>query len=116
MSATKLSIVIRLTHSDPSREDAQGDYDRREPAKAPENQLDVSEQTFGGVKDVVKKTRTASAPGPNAIPYNVFDVLTTSKAVMETPESSLEEGDVPDSWKKAEGINIYTKGTIFQDG
>ena len=34
--------------------------------------MDFSEQSFGEVKDVVKKARTASAPGPNAIPYKVY--------------------------------------------
>ena len=94
-----------VTHSDSNREDVLGDCDRIEPVNAPEKQLDVSEPSFGEVKGVVKKARTASAPGHNAIPYKVYqDVLTTSQAVMEALERSLEEGDVPASWKEAEGI------------
>ena len=46
---------LHVTHSDFNREDALGDCDRIEPVKAPEKQLDVSEPSFGEVKDVVKK-------------------------------------------------------------
>ena len=63
---------LRDTFIFPNREDALGDCDRKEPVYAPGKQLDVSEPTFGEVKDVVKKTRIDSAPGLNDISLKVY--------------------------------------------
>ena len=96
---------LHVTHSDPNREDALGDCDRIEPVKAPEKQLDVSEPSFGDVKDVVKKARTASAPRPNAIPYKVnkmFPLLL--RRLCRFFKVVWRKGDVSSSWKEAEGI------------
>ena len=96
---------LHVTHSDPNREDALGDCDRIEPVKAPEKQLDVSEPSFGEVKDVVKKARTASAPGPNAIPYKVYKMCPLLlMRLWRLLKVVWRKGDVPASWKVAEGI------------
>ena len=96
---------LHVNHSDPNREDALGDSDRIEPVTAPEKQLDVSEPSIGEVKDVVKKARTASAPGPNAIPYKVYKICPLLlKRLWRLLNLVCLKGDVPASWKESEGI------------
>ena len=93
---------LHVTHSDPNREDALGDCDRIEPVKAAEKQLDTSEPSFGEVKDVFKKARTASAPGHNAISYEMCPLLL--RRLWKLLKVVWWKGDVPASWKEAEGI------------
>ena len=96
---------LHVTHSDPNREDVLGGCDRIEPVNAPEKQLDVSEPSFGEVKDVVKKARTATAPGPNAIPYKVYKMCPLLlRRLWRLLKVVWRKGDVPASWKEVEGI------------
>ena len=93
------------THSDPRREDALGDCERIEPAAPPETELVTSEPTFGEVKDVIKKARFGSAPGPNAIPYKVYKMCPLLlKRLWRLLKVVWRKGEVPEDWKEAEGI------------
>jgi len=65
---------LHETHSDPSRKVALGDYECIEPAAPPGTELLTSELTHAEVKEVIKKARFGSAPGPNAIPYKVYNM------------------------------------------
>ena len=104
-SLEEVEKYLNVTHFDPNREDAQRDCDRIEPVKAPEKQLDVSESSFGKVKGVVKKARTASAPGPNAIPYKVYKMCPLLlRWLWRLLKVVWRKGDVPASKKEAEGI------------
>ena len=106
---------LQVPHSDPNREDALGYCERIGPVKAPEKQLEVSETSFGQVKDVVKKARTASTRTQCHTVQGVQSVPFTSQAVMKALESSLAEGGCS-SLLEGGGRNIYTKQTEFQDG
>ena len=39
--------------------------------EAPTREFDLKEPTWDEIKAIIKKTRSASAPGPNGMPYNV---------------------------------------------
>ena len=71
-SIEEVEQYLHDTHSGPKREDTLGDCDRIDPVEPPENDLVVTEPTLGELKEVTKKTRSASAPGSNAIQYKVF--------------------------------------------
>ncbi|XP_052268194.1 uncharacterized protein LOC127869580 [Dreissena polymorpha] len=95
---------LHSTHSDPNREELLGDCERIYPAKEPEKPLDVSEPTLGEVKDT-RKARSASAPGPNAIPYKVYKMCPLLlKRLWRLLRVVWRKGEIPDAWKKAEGV------------
>ncbi|XP_052256524.1 uncharacterized protein LOC127861838 [Dreissena polymorpha] len=60
---------------------------------------------LGEVKEAVKKTRAASAPGPNAIPYKVYKMCPLLlRRLWRLLEVVWRKGYVPEAWKEAEGI------------
>ena len=81
---------LHVAHSDPNREDILGDYDRIEPANVPEKQLDVSDPTFGEMKDVIKKVRTIHRQDPMPS-HTRCTRCAHSQADMGAPERSLEK-------------------------
>ena len=93
------------THSDVNREEALGDCDRIDPALPPETPLVTTEPTLGEVKDVIKKARWGSAPGPNAIPYKAYKMCPLLlKRLWRLLKVVWRKGEVPEAWKEAEGI------------
>ncbi|XP_052271949.1 uncharacterized protein LOC127872660 [Dreissena polymorpha] len=89
----------------PLEEDVLGDCDRIDPANEPEKQQNATEPTLGEVKEAVKKARAASAPGPNAFPYKVYKMCPLLlKRLWRLLKVVWRKGDVPEAWKKAEGI------------
>jgi hypothetical protein len=101
----EVESYLHVTHSDPNREVALGDCERIDPAREPETKLDMKEPTLWEVKQVVKKARTGSAPGPNAIPYKVYKMCPLLlKRLWRLLKVVWRKGDVPEAWKEAEGI------------
>ena len=96
---------LQETHSDPSRDVVLGDCERIEPAAPPDTELLTTEPTFGEVKEVIKKARFGSAPGPNAIPYKVYKMCPLlHKRLWRLLKVVWRKGEVPEAWKEAEGI------------
>ena len=63
---------LQQTHIDRQRDNPLGECPRIEPVSAPEMEMETTEPTWKEVKEIVKKARSGSAPGPNRIPYNVY--------------------------------------------
>jgi len=96
---------LHSTHSDPNREEPLGNCERIDPAKEPEKPLDVSEPTLKEVKDTIRKARSASAPGPNAIPYKVYKMCPLLlKRLWRLLRVVWRKGEIPDAWNEAEGV------------
>ena len=60
------------THSDENQWEDLGHCDRIEKVPEPVIPMDTKEPTWKEIVDIVKKSRSASAPGQNGIPYKVY--------------------------------------------
>jgi hypothetical protein len=63
---------LKETHSDSRREEEVGDCARLIQPSEPTVDFNEKEPTLKEIQDIVKKSRVASAPGPNGVPYKVY--------------------------------------------
>ncbi len=67
----------------------------------------MSPPKLSKVKQAVKKARSASAPGPNGVPYSVYknapDVL---KILWKNMKVAWDKQIIPKAWRKAGGVFI----------
>ncbi|KAJ8352263.1 hypothetical protein SKAU_G00237390 [Synaphobranchus kaupii] len=77
------------------------------PISPPQHQFDTSPPKLSEVKEAVKKARSASAPGPNGVPYCVYknapDVL---KLLWRNMRVAWEKQIIPKAWRRAGGVLI----------
>ncbi|XP_052268608.1 uncharacterized protein LOC127869987 [Dreissena polymorpha] len=106
-SMKEIQTHLRDTHSDTRRDDPLGPCSHIMPEPAPTIALDSKEPTLAEVKDVVKKARAGSAPGPNGIPYKVYKMcprlLRRHWCLIKVV---WRKGQVPECWQKAEGLFV----------
>ncbi|XP_026059304.1 uncharacterized protein LOC113043970 [Carassius auratus] len=77
-------------------------------AETPEEGLDTSEPTWREVQDIVQKARSASAPGPNGIPYKVYKRCPMIlRRLWKLLRRIWTKGIIPASWKRAEGCFVH---------
>ncbi|XP_053395771.1 uncharacterized protein LOC128555950 [Mercenaria mercenaria] len=106
-SIEEVQQYLRDTHSDPQREEPLGDCPITEAETPPTTPLDIKEPTFQEVKDVVRKARAGSAPGPNGIPYKVYKMCPyLLRRLWSLLRVIWRKGKIPDCWQHAEGIFI----------
>lgn len=71
------------------------------------HQFDISPPKLSEVKQAVKKARSASAPGPNGVPYSVYknasDVL---KNLWKNTKVLWDKQIIPKAWRRAGGVFI----------
>ena len=63
---------LSQVHSDERRDEELEENDRLIHPEEPTQVFDIEEPMLGEVKDVVRKSRAGSAPGPNGLPYKVY--------------------------------------------
>ncbi|KAJ7992784.1 hypothetical protein DPEC_G00282290 [Dallia pectoralis] len=97
----KLEEHLRKTYSDNQRQVPATIPDDMPPIQPPEHQLDTRPPTWSEVKDTVKRTRTASAPGPNGVPYRLY-----KKVLWKLMKVTWGKGIIPRAWRRAGGILI----------
>ncbi|XP_069133240.1 uncharacterized protein [Argopecten irradians] len=69
--------------------------------------MDIREPTMKGVSEVVKKARTASAPGPNGIPYKVYKKCPKLlHRLWKLMKVVWRKGRIPSCWQAAEGCFV----------
>ncbi len=77
------------------------------PVSPPQHQFDISPPKLSEVKQAVKKARSASAPGPNGVPYSVYkktpDVL---KILWKNMKVVWDKQIIPKAWRRAGGVFI----------
>jgi len=103
----EIQTHLRDTHSDTRRDDPLGPCAHIMPEPAPTIALDSKEPTLAEVKDVVKKARAGSAPGPNGIPYKVYKMCPRLlHRLWRLSKVVWRKGQVPECWQKAEGLFV----------
>ena len=81
--------------------------------KAPDNALELEETPISGeeVKAQLKRLPSASAPGPDRIPYKVWKVVDTSGSLLaQIFGICRRERKIPGALKKSTTVLIYKKG------
>ncbi|XP_052260999.1 uncharacterized protein LOC127865146 [Dreissena polymorpha] len=106
-SMEEIQTHLRDTHSDTRRDDPLGPCAHIMPEPAPTIALDSKEPTLAEVKDVVKKARAGSAPGPNGIPYKVYKMCPRLlRRLWRLIKVVWRKGQVPECWQKAESLFV----------
>ncbi|XP_052257664.1 uncharacterized protein LOC127862512 [Dreissena polymorpha] len=106
-SMEEIQTHLRDTQSDTRRDDPLGPCAHIMPEPAPTIALDSKEPTLAEVKDVVKKARAVSAPGPNGIPYKVYKMCPRLlRRLWRLIKVVWRKGQVPECWQKAEGLFV----------
>ena len=104
-SVEEVQEYIRSVHSDPEKQIPLGDCPRIEDEQPPSIQFDLSEPKLSEIRDVVKKARSSSAPGPNGIPYKVYKMCPQlTRRLWRLIKVIWRKEKVPEEWQKAEGI------------
>lgn len=68
----ELEQHLKKTHSDNQRHLPVSIPDDMPPIQPPQHQLETRPPTWNEVVSTVKRARTASAPGPNGVPYRLY--------------------------------------------
>lgn len=75
------------------------------PISPPQHQFEISPPKLSEVKQAVKKAKSASAPGPNGVPYsvckNATDVL---KILWKNMKVAWDKQIIPKAWQRARGV------------
>lgn len=102
-----LEAHLKATHSDPRRYEHLTIPSDIPPIDPPEYHFPTDPPTWKEVENTVRKARTASAPGPNGVPYKVYkntpDVLRFLWKLMRT---AWQRKIVPKAWRRAGGVLI----------
>ncbi len=77
------------------------------PIQPPEHQLDTRPPTWSEVENTVKQARTASAPGPNGVPYRLYkNTPGVLKVLWKLMKVTWEKSIILKAWRRAGGILI----------
>lgn len=86
------------------------------PISPPQHQFDISPPRLSEVKQVIRKARSASAPGPNGVPYSVYknapDVL---KILWKNKRVVWDKQVIPKARRRAGGVLIPKERTVPPD-
>ena len=99
---------LKEVHSDEKRDEELPEQPKLIQVCEPEHIFDESEPTAKEVRDVIRKARAASAPGPNGIPYKVY------KTFMETYPGHLEKRSPGRQLESGRGL-LHPQGGEFQE-
>jgi len=92
------------THGDAIRHEPLGPRDRIEDEEPPSKKLDAREPTWKEVQEVVRKARSASAPGPNTIPYKKCPKLL--RHLWNLMKVIWRKGKIPSYWQRTDGYFV----------
>nr|XP_034324819.1 uncharacterized protein LOC117689102 [Crassostrea gigas] len=98
---------LKEVHSDEKRDEELPEQPKLIQVCEPEHIFDESEPTTKKVRDVIRKARAASAPGPNGIPYKVYkNCRRLTRRLWKHIRVIWRRGRLADSWNQAEGCYI----------
>ncbi|KAF0045977.1 hypothetical protein F2P81_002506 [Scophthalmus maximus] len=101
VAVRELEEHLRKTYSDNQRHVPATIPDDMPPIQPPEHQLDTRPPTWSKVKNTVKRARTASAPGPNGVPYRLYkNTPGVLKGLWKLMKVTWEKGIIPKAWRK----------------
>ena len=94
---------LEKVHSDKHQNEELDDNDRLIHPEEPQEVFDMEEPRLEEVKDVVKRSRAGSAPGPNGLPYKVYkNCPRLTKRLWKYFRVIWRKGKLVDSWFRAE--------------
>lgn len=97
---------LRKTHNDPRREEELGDFPLLVPDE-PEAAFDMSEPKLQEVRNIIKRARAKSAPGPDQVPYKVYkNCPKLTRRLWKYLKVVWRKGKLVDEWMSAEGCFI----------
>ncbi|KAL1277462.1 hypothetical protein QQF64_024135 [Cirrhinus molitorella] len=103
----ELEEYLRKIYSDNQRHVTASIPDDMPPIQPPEHQLETRPPTWSEVESTVKRARTASAPGPNGVPYRLYkNAPGVLKYLWKLMKVAWEKGIIPKAWRRAGGILI----------
>ena len=103
----ELEEHLRKTYSDNKRHMPASIPDDMPPIQPPEHQMETRPPTWSEVESTVKRARTASAPGPNGVPYRLYkNTPGVLKYLWKLMKVTWEKGIIPKAWRRAGGILI----------
>ncbi|KAJ8347374.1 hypothetical protein SKAU_G00287750 [Synaphobranchus kaupii] len=77
------------------------------PIQPPEHQMDTRPLTWSEVANTVKRARSASAPGPNGVPYRLYkNTPGILKYLWKLMKVAWRKESIPKAWRRAGGILI----------
>lgn len=78
-----------------------------EPIQPPAHQMDTRPPAWSEVGNMVKRARSASARGPNSVPYRVYkNTPSVLRYLWRQIKVAWSKGIIPKSWRRARGILI----------
>ena len=98
---------LKQTYSDPAREQELGECNNLIEPPEPEVQFDMSELQLKEVREVVRKARASSAPGPSGTSYKVYkNCPKLLLRLWKILRIFWRRGRIPEQWRVAEGVWI----------
>ena len=98
---------LKQTYSDPAREQELGECNTLIEPPEPDVQFDMSELQLAEVREVVRKARASSAPGPSGTSYKVYkNCPKLLLRLCKILRVFWRRGRIPDQWRVAEGVWI----------
>ena len=106
-SQKKVEEHLAAVHDDRNRSNPLPDFNNLERPEQPTIEFESGDITLKEVKEVVKKARAKSAPGPSGIPYLVYKKC---PRLLYTLWRQLviiwKKGNIPEEWTRAEGCFV----------
>ena len=108
VSREEVEQYLKKTYNDPNRETPLGEYkDLHQPERPEKQDFDMREPTLKEARDVIKKARSGSAPGPNGIAYKVYKSCEKiTSRLWRLLRVIWRRGKLADSWMEAEGCFV----------
>ncbi|XP_061905517.1 uncharacterized protein LOC133651562 [Entelurus aequoreus] len=98
---------LKQTYSDPAREQELGECNNLIDPPEPELQFDMSELQLKEVREVVRRARASSAPGPSGTSYKVYkNCPKLLQRLWKILPVFWRRGRIPEQWRVAEGVWI----------
>ncbi|XP_038159099.1 uncharacterized protein LOC119796966 [Cyprinodon tularosa] len=106
-SKEEVEEALRLTHCDPQRYELLSSHPKIIKVPPPSEPLVTREPTWKEVEEVVKKARTASAPGPSGVPYKVYKKCPLLlRRLWKLFRTIWAKGSIPTTWRVSEGCFV----------
>ncbi|XP_061896514.1 uncharacterized protein LOC133645675 [Entelurus aequoreus] len=98
---------LKQTYSDPAREQELGECNNPIDPPEPGLQFDMSELQLKEVREVVRRARASSAPGPSGTSYKVYkNCPKLLQRLWKILRVFWRRGRIPEQWRVAEGVWI----------
>ncbi len=107
ISKEELERHIKGQYTDAAKDTSLGSPGHVPHPDSPKSPFDTSPPRLSEVKEVLKRARSASAPGPNGLPYKLYkNCPQVSKILWKPMCIAWKKQSIPAEWQEAVGIFI----------